>query len=750
MTTIPGTSPLGEPVLDRLAVTWRTWTARHPRAIRGASLLLRSCSWGAAAGALAAAAFLPASRAALLALLWSQYALFQVYLLARSKSLTWQTCGRFFALGALVSAPAAALFTGLLTALFGAQPDGLGSAAGLAPLLEEGLKLMPLLLFVAGTSRARSLGAADLGLVGAALGAGFACTEEVARRVVALGGGASVAATGAGLGADPGLAASSWRVLALLPGQAGGPGAGLAASSWRALALLPGQPGGPGAGLEAPSWRVLALLPGQAGGPGRSFAGHVVLTAVVGLGVGLALRYRRVPGRAPLLLPGGLFVLAVTDHAAWNGQTGLPRALLGVHDALGAGGVAAPLLLALLAAATLVDYRDLNRRRRWLVLLPGEHRLDPLGELRLLVRLAPSGLPGTANLLSFLRRRRRLGYGLAQPDRHRDEALGALAARVAGHGRQLSSLLDPADRPGADAGRGDRGPRHSDAAAAVMALAGVLAAAGGPGRLGRAVAPGPGSVAVWFDRVGPWWAALPWAGRAAAAGTVATLTGLAVGGWTAGLGVALVARDAADRRADLLRFRKDPGYTTLRWMETVTPAQLLAYATSTLVDLLLRRVPADDDARRRARRWPDGLLPGGVDVEALFHGRLDASDPFRPQPLGFAHRGSIGAAPHARIAEGSASAPDGAGAYAAVVEVRAGPGEGWVSADTPTGFFPDAWSRARVLAEVRGALEEAVVEGGRWTGTSPSGLRLEGRVDPDGTVRTAHPIPAPRAARTAA
>jgi len=678
MTTIPGASSHGEPVLDRLAVTWRAWTARHPRAIRVASLLLRSCSWGAAAGALAAAAFLPASRAALLALLWSQYALWQMFLLARSKSLTWQTCGRFFALGALLAAPAAALTTGLLTALFGAQPDGLGSAAGLAPLVEEGLKLAPLLLFVAGTSRARSLGVADLGLVGAALGAGFACTEEAVRRVVALGDGAAEAGAWAGAG--------------------------------------------------APSWRVLALLPGQASGPGRSFAGHVVLTAVVGLGVGFALRYRRLPGRAPLLLPGALFLLAVADHAAWNGRAGLPGALLGAHDALGAGGIAAPLLLALLAGATLVDYRDLNRRRRWLVLLPGEHRLDPLGELRLLVRLTPSGLPGTANLLSFLRRRRRLGYGLAQPDRHRDEALGALAARVAGHGRQLSSLLAPTPQ---------------GVSATVMALAAVLAAAGGLGLPWRpASAPDPGSVAVWFDRVGPWWTSLPWAGRAAAAATVATLAGLAVGGWTAGLGVALVARDAADERTDLLCFRKYPGYTALRWMETVTPAQLLAYATSTLVDLLLRRVPPDDDARRRARRWPDGLLPGGVDVEAVFHGRLDPSDPLHPRPLGFAHRGSIGAAAHARIAEGSAGAPDAAGIYAAVVEVRDGPGEAWVTADAPTGFFPDAWSRARVLAEVRGALEEAVVEDGHWTGTSPSGLPLEGRIDTDGTVRTAHPIPA--------
>lgn len=680
MTTIPGASPPGGPVLDRLAVTWRTWTARHPRALRAASLLLRSCSWGAVAGALAAAAFLPASRAALLALLWSQYALWQVFLLARSKSLTWQTCGRFFALGALAAAPAAALTTGLLSALFGARPDGLGSAAGLAPLVEESLKLAPLLLFVAGSSRARSLGVADLGLVGAAIGAGFACTEDAVRRVVALGDGA------AGVGAG---------------GELGGP-----------------------------AWRVLALLPGQANGAGRSFAGHVVLTAMIGLGVGLVLRYRRLPGRAPLLLPGALFVLAVIDHAAWNGRAGLPRPLLGVHDALGAGGIAAPLLLALLAGATLVDYRDLNRRRRWLVLLPGEQRLDPLGELRLLVRLAPSGLPGTANLLSFLRRRRRLGYGLAQPDRHRDEALGALAARVAGHGRQLSALLGAA-------------PRR--VLVPVTALAVALAAAGGSRLPGAGARPDPGSVAVWFERVGPWWASLPWTGRAAAAATVATLAGLAVGGWTAGLGVALVARDAADERIDLLRFRKYPGYTALRWMESVTPAQLLAYATSSLVDLLLRRVPDDDDARRRARRWPDGRLPGGVDVGAVFHGRLDTSDPLWPVPLGFAHRGSIGALRHARIAEGSASAPDAAGIYTAVVEVRdganwAGADEGWVTADAPTGFFPDAWSRARVLDEVRGALEEAVVEDGRWTGSSPSGLALEGRIDADGTVRTAHPL----------
>jgi hypothetical protein len=614
--------------------------------------------------------------------------------LTRSKSVTWQTCGRFFAVGALVAAPGAAAATGVLHALFGGDPSALWSAAGWAPLLEELAKLAPLLLFCAGTSRARSLGVADLGLVGAAVGAGFACTEEAVRRV-------AVGATAVGDQAVAGLA----------------------------------------------DWRLLALLPGQASDAGRSFAGHAVLTALVGLGVGFALRYRSASGRVPALLPVALFLLAVADHAAWNGRDGLSDRLLGAHDVLGAGGVAAPLLLALLAGATIVDYRDLNRRRPWLPLLPGETRLNPLAELRLLARLAPAGLPGAASLSAFLRRRRRLGYGLAQPEARRDEALGALAARVAGHARQLGGLLDrsPVPRLGAAttllAGLGLAAAASRPPAAGLRPVAAWLDPASRGPAMAAGVAPngprgGGASVASWFVQLGPWWSALPWSGRLAAAATVAALTGIAIGGWTAGLGVALVARDAADGHEDLVHFRQDPRGTVRLWLLDLTPAQLFAYATSALLDLLLRRVPPDDESRLRARRWPYGLLPGGVDTAALFHGRLTPDG----VPIGFAHRGSIGAAPWARVVPGTATEPDEAGVYRAVAELRDERRDRWVRRRAPTAFFPDAWSRARVLAEIRGALEEAVVEGQYWTGTAPSGLRVHGLVDADGTVRTAHPV----------
>ncbi|HEY3999772.1 MAG TPA: EndoU domain-containing protein [Candidatus Xenobia bacterium] len=111
---------------------------------------------------------------------------------------------------------------------------------------------------------------------------------------------------------------------------------------------------------------------------------------------------------------------------------------------------------------------------------------------------------------------------------------------------------------------------------------------------------------------------------------------------------------------------------------------------------------------------------------------------------------------HARIIEGTQTAPDSHGVYQARVEVN---DQGrWVEKPEPSTFYPDTWPPDKVLAEIRsawnrrkpllsyrhqragGAPGEAV--GGqspRWEGTSESGVNIEGYADGD-TITTAYPL----------
>lgn len=48
-------------------------------------------------------------------------------------------------------------------------------------------------------------------------------------------------------------------------------------------------------------------------------------------------------------------------------------------------------------------------------------------------------------------------------------------------------------------------------------------------------------------------------------------------------------------------------------------------------------------------------------------------------------------------------------------------------------FFPEEWSRQRVLDEVDGGWQNATVEGHRWHGVSPSGVTIKGWLTRNGT-----------------
>jgi len=126
-----------------------------------------------------------------------------------------------------------------------------------------------------------------------------------------------------------------------------------------------------------------------------------------------------------------------------------------------------------------------------------------------------------------------------------------------------------------------------------------------------------------------------------------------------------------------------------------------------------------------------------IDLNNIFHGEIDA----KGEAGGFHHRGSIGADLNARIIHGSELPPDKNGVYRAQVEILDQSNGQWVKRKSPTTFFPDAWSREKVILEIKSAyLNSQITRGGRWQGTSSSGLQIEGRMGKAGEILTAYPV----------
>ncbi|MFN5396153.1 MAG: EndoU domain-containing protein, partial [Pseudanabaena sp.] len=75
------------------------------------------------------------------------------------------------------------------------------------------------------------------------------------------------------------------------------------------------------------------------------------------------------------------------------------------------------------------------------------------------------------------------------------------------------------------------------------------------------------------------------------------------------------------------------------------------------------------------------------------------------------------------------------------VEIRNPANGQWVSKISSSSFFPDRWSQAQVLAEIKSAFNSANKSKEPWQGTSTSGLRIEGYYNKvTNTITTAYPI----------
>jgi hypothetical protein len=147
---------------------------------------------------------------------------------------------------------------------------------------------------------------------------------------------------------------------------------------------------------------------------------------------------------------------------------------------------------------------------------------------------------------------------------------------------------------------------------------------------------------------------------------------------------------------------------------------------------------------------PDG--PGGGkpphDWDHIFNGGWKTNEKGEPEPVGYHHRPGGQDKPNRELKPEKngeiAKPPDANGVYGGNVEFT----------DPETGkkvkkystFFPDDWTPERVKEEVEKAFgDRDKVNGDKWEGTSPSGVRIRGTVGPDGAIETAYPVYQPKA-----
>ncbi len=209
---------------------------------------------------------------------------------------------------------------------------------------------------------ATSLSLTDYALIGAATGAGFQLVEEFVRRI----------------------ASGNMYGFTLLGGNV---------LHWDFFTLFPGY-------MEESYF------------PTQMTASHALLTALITLGIGFALRFRKKLKNYIFILPGFCLFIAIMDHALWNGSYQFPDWIRAFHGLLGSGYQTKIWFLIMLGIALLIDYADFNRVRDKLPLLSYEKMINPFSEIwNLMISLFKSRQQ-YGYLLHFYRERRELGLTL--------------------------------------------------------------------------------------------------------------------------------------------------------------------------------------------------------------------------------------------------------------------------------------------------------------------------------------------------
>lgn len=342
--------------IDRVEITWQNFIRKYPAIISVYMIL----SWVCVIVFLISLFVFKDSRRMSVQFLWSFYVILQLWFLCRSKTLTWKQYTRFFMAGAWITVPLTAVVVLLLTKLFGGSTSDFWSMSILTPIVEEVLKLVPLGLYLFLSRRASSLSLADFALIGMASGAGFQLMEEFARRI----------ATGSSYG------------FTLLGGNV---------IHWDLFTLFPG-------------YKEESFLPTQ------MTASHALITAMVALSIGIAIRLKSKLKGFSLLLPGFCLFVAILDHAVWNGGYQFPNWIRAVHKLLGSGYETKTWFLIMLGLSLFADYGLMNRVKEKLPKLQHEKVIQPFSEMWHLLIALGTDRKRYGYLLHFYRERRELAF----------------------------------------------------------------------------------------------------------------------------------------------------------------------------------------------------------------------------------------------------------------------------------------------------------------------------------------------------
>ncbi|WHY88631.1 EndoU domain-containing protein [Neobacillus novalis] len=364
--------------LESIFLVWSEWIRAHPFILRVYTIF----SWISLCAFVLSLIFLEDSRKMFVQFLWSFYVLLQFWLLCRSKTLSWKKYTYFFMAGAWFIVPLTSFIVSAITAIFGGVEQDVWSQAFLTPIAEEVLKLIPLGAYLFLSRRASTLSLGDYALIGAATGAGFQFLEETTRRLVSRG------------IFDYGVTLFEGKVI-----------------HWDLITLFPG-------------YFEKGFL------PDKMTAGHPLLTAMVALGIGLAVRFKHKLTRPTYIFPTILLVWAIFDHAIWNASYRAPKWLTGIHDVLGSGYAAKPLFLMMIGAALIIDYWELNRVREKIPMLVGETIINPVSELWNLTKSVFEERQRFGCLQQFYRERRELGFTLLHGKTEARVLLSTLEANV--------------------------------------------------------------------------------------------------------------------------------------------------------------------------------------------------------------------------------------------------------------------------------------------------------------------------------
>ncbi|MBM7564953.1 PrsW family glutamic-type intramembrane protease [Paenibacillus sacheonensis] len=466
------------------------------------------------------------SRTMLVQYLWSFYVMLQFWLLCRSKTFTWKQTAMFMLLGIALVIPITAWTLMAAHGLFGGRTSDTWSNAVVTPIAEEVWKLLPLGLFLFFSRRASSMSLGDYTLAGAASGVGFQLMEELSRRWL-----------------NSGIIGRTYGYsTTMLGGET---------IHWDFWTLFPGR-------FEESIFPTLMTV------------SHPVHTAMIALGIGMAVRYRKRLTKAFYALPALLLAWAILDHAAYNGQNTLPDWFMKIHDWTGSGYQTKDAFLLLLVLGLVLDYVALNRIRNRLPRMKGEAYIDPLTELRHMAAAFIGRRESFAGVMAWTRERREMGFSMLYGNAEAISVQENLRARMQLHYRIAAGLT------------------------VLLIGAGLLA---GIAAYWQAhVQPDvPACFACMFDSLQNWWDRLSFSEKGAIILGAFALALLFVSFWPA-LGFALTVASIPGSGHEIAQDIRDP-------KRLLTPEN----AASALIALALSRVPFGRLAKKGGGRFMDWL-----------------------------------------------------------------------------------------------------------------------------------------------